>query len=212
MTDPSESCPEETSEGNGSTAPTTVTASTESPTTSFMQQMRGILDEVEVSGDIQDLRIRWLDALGTLRETDLNDVQLEACLTASTAVKTVLDQPRNRFMQIQMGENTLLALFSPNDPVTIRSCHSGSRAIQYFHVPNSPDLSETAARIPKSSEEHIPEIAQNELLANMSRFMRRGYVLERVSQITFNSITLPPRHLMLILSCTDTITVRDVRG
>lgn len=212
MTGPSMPSLKETSEGNASMAPTNVTVPTDSPATSFMQQMRSILHEMELSGDIQGLRVRWLDALGSLREKDLNDVQLKECLTASTAVKEVLDQPRNRFVRTQMGDDTMLALFSPNDRVTIRSCRSGSHAIQYFHVPNSPDLPETAARVLKSSEEHIPEIAQNQLLPNISRFMRTGYVLERVSRTTFSSITIPPRHLMLILSCTDPITVSDIQG
>lgn len=212
MTDLSTSCPEVASENEGLITRTNTTASRASPTTSFMQQMRGILDEVEESGDIQGLRIRWLEAVDTLAEEDLSDLHSEACLTASTAVKEVLDQPRNRFIKIEMGDETLLALLSPKDPVNIESVHSGSRGLQYFHVPNSPDLPETVLRIPKSSEEHIPEIAQNELLVNISRFMREGYILERVSRTTFNCITLPPRHLMLILSCSDPITVKDVKG
>ena len=185
------------------------------PTTSastFMDQLRNILTEERQGANIQNLRATLLGALEGLNG-DLSPLSLDACLKAYEAVKGVLDRPRNVFKNIKMGDDTLLALFSPGDAAILHTIHSGHRATQYLHLPASPNLPENTVYIQgSSSEEFICGIAERELLGSVSRFIRKGYRMERVSETTFDSITLQPRHLMLILSCTDTITVKNVEG
>lgn len=52
-------------------------------------------------------------------------------------------------------------------------------------------------RSTKSPEERILEDALHESLPNISRFMRRGYILERVSRTAFDSTETSDADLVL---------------